>query len=526
MVKLIALYTAGLSFFFTGIAGISDNLRQLSGQRFRNLLTRTTSGQVRAGLLGIVAGAVTQSTSVVTFILSGMVSSGLLPLSRALVVLSCANIGTAALVLVAAVDLHLPILMLIGICGTILAFKLLGRWKPWIAGLLSIGLVFFGLDMMKQAFSPLAGSHGLMTAARFFDRWPDAAFVVGLLMRSVIHSSAGCAAIIITVEKVGLRTEFPALMAIAGLGLGAAVAMHFLTSTLRGIPRQIAWYQIFSNAIAAILLGALLLIERESSLPLLQAAFTKLSPTLPGQIALMFLTLNLTIAAVGIAGLKWAPKWLAKISPATPEQSLSQPMYLQPEALRSPEATPELVALEQMRIMLALRRYLDIVRGRESVTLKSLHDAAGVLEGEITSFLAALVKQPIATDLAARVISFQHKEETLRALDENVFLFAETLQHYAGNELAMTLLEALDTILLMANDALTTRDFVRIDLLVRVTDDRGSMMEEMRDRMYADYAEKTKEIAALHYATRLFERNIWLLRQLALWLRVDARMTA
>jgi phosphate:Na+ symporter len=137
-----------------------------------------------------------------------------------------------------------------------------------------------------------------------------------------------------------------------------------------------------------------------------------------------------------------------------------------------------------------------------------------------------LVKQPIATDLAARVISFQHKEETLRALDENVFLFAETLQHYAGNELAMTLLEALDTILLMANDALTTRDFVRIDLLVRVTDDRGSMMEEMRDRMYADYAEKTKEIAALHYATRLFERNIWLLRQLALWLRVDARMTA
>src|SRR6202789_2175481 len=360
MVKLIALYTAGLSFFFTGIAGISDNLRQLSGQRFRNLLTRTTSGQARAGLLGIVAGAVTQSTSVVTFILSGMVSSGLLPLSRALVVLSCANIGTAALVLVAAVDLHLPILMLIGICGTILAFKLLGRWKPWIAGLLSIGLVFFGLDMMKQAFSPLAGSHGLMTAARFFDRWPDAAFVVGLLMRSVIHSSAGCAAIIITVEKVGLRTEFPALMAIAGLGLGAAVAMHFLTSTLRGIPRQIAWYQIFSNAIAAILLGALLLIERESSLPLLQAAFTKLSPTLPGQIALMFLTLNLTIAAVVIAGLKWAPKWLAKISPATLEQSLSQPMYLQPDALRSPEATPELVALEQMRIMLALRRYLDI----------------------------------------------------------------------------------------------------------------------------------------------------------------------
>lgn len=523
MVELIALYLAGLSFFFTGIAGISENLRQLSGQRFRNLLTRTTSGQLRAGLLGIVAGTITQSTSVVAFILSGMVSSGLLPLSRALIVLSWANIGTAALVLIAAVDLHLPILMLIGICGVILAFKLFGKWKPGIAGLLSIGLVFFGLDMMKQAFRPLAGSHELAVAARFFDRWPDAAFVVGLLMRSLIHSSAGCAAIIITVEKVGLQTEFPALMGIAGLGLGAAIAMFFLTSTLRGIPRQIAWYQIFSSAIAALLLGVVLLIERESSLPLLQAAFVKLSPTLPGQIALMFLTLNLTIAAVGIAGVRWAPAWLAKISPATPEQSLSQPMYLQPEALRSPEVTPELVALEQMRIMLVLRRYLDVVRGRERVALATLHGAATALEGEIAGFLAALVKEPIATDLAARVISFRHKEETLRALDENVFLFAETLQHSGENELAMMLLEALDTILLVANDALTTRDSERIDLLIHVTDDRGGMMEEMRNQVYADYAEKTKEIATLHYATRLFERNIWLLRQLALWLREDTR---
>jgi hypothetical protein len=27
------------------------------------------------------------------------------------------------------------------------------------------------------------------------------------------------------------------------------------------------------------------------------------------------------------------------------------------------------------------------------------------------------------------------------------------------------------------------------------------------------------DVSALHYATTLFERNVWLLRQLALWLR-------
>lgn len=82
MAELIALYLAGLSFFFTGMAGISDNLRQMAGQRFRLLLSRATHHPARAGLLGVLAGAVTQNTSVVAFILSGMIATGLLPLRR------------------------------------------------------------------------------------------------------------------------------------------------------------------------------------------------------------------------------------------------------------------------------------------------------------------------------------------------------------------------------------------------------------------------------------------------------------
>ena len=96
MVELLALYLAGLSFFFSGITGVSDNLRQMGGQRFRQALGRLTHRPVMAGLVGAILGAVTQSASVVAFILSGMVSTGLLPISRALIVLACANIGTGA----------------------------------------------------------------------------------------------------------------------------------------------------------------------------------------------------------------------------------------------------------------------------------------------------------------------------------------------------------------------------------------------------------------------------------------------
>jgi phosphate:Na+ symporter len=212
MIELVALYMAGLSFFFTGMAGIADNLRQITGRRFRVLLSGATNHPVRAWMLGVAAGAVTQSTSVVMFILSGMIASGLLPLRRALVVLACANIGTAALVFVAAVDLHLPILLLVGISGLLLAFKLFAKWKPGIGALLSIGLLFFGLDMMKHAFQPLSATKILLGLARFFNNWPGLAFFLGALMRSVVHSSAACAAIIITINHGGLLGEFGAMM--------------------------------------------------------------------------------------------------------------------------------------------------------------------------------------------------------------------------------------------------------------------------------------------------------------------------
>lgn len=186
MVELIALYLAGLGFFFTGMAGISDNLRQITGHRFRVLLGHATNHPVRAGLLGAAAGAVTQSTSVVAFILSGMMASGLVPLSRALIVLACANIGTALLVFMAAVDLQVPILLLIGFCGLLLAFRVFTRWKPAISCLLSIGLLFFGLEMMKSAFHPLTASQQLLAIAAFSITGPTPHFCWA---RCCAHSS-------------------------------------------------------------------------------------------------------------------------------------------------------------------------------------------------------------------------------------------------------------------------------------------------------------------------------------------------
>ena len=523
MVELLALYLAGLAFFFSGLSGVSDNLRQMSGQRFRQALGRLTHQPVMAGLVGAVMGAITQSASVVAFILSGMVSTGLLPISRALIVLACANIGTALLVFIAASDLHVSILLLIGITGLILAFRLFKRWKPAVASGMSVGLLFLGLEMMKQAFQPLASSAQFAHVAKFFAHWPYAAFLMGVALRTFVHSSSAVAAIVVTINRGGQLGDFPAMMVIAGLGIGSALASWMLSGNLRGVPRQIAMYQAMTNCAAGLIIGAMLIAERLLHVPLLLAAVAAVGTTISQRMAFTYLALNVTVAAFAFAGLRWAPTGLAKMWPPTPEQDLSSPIYIQHNSLNSPETALDLVALEQVRVVSVLGRYLDAARRGDPAQLKPLHAAAAQLGRHIGEFLEALLKMPIATDLAARAIGYQRKESTLRALEDNVCLFAETLMGLSHEELASLLIESLDTILYSALAALESPGDLEIEILVNMTDDRSGMMEELRSRHGLQQAGSMNHTSALHYATTLFERNVWLLRQLALWMREDAK---
>lgn len=523
MAELIALYMAGLSFFFFGMSGVSQNLQQLSGQKFRLLLARATNHPVHAGLLGAIMGAITQSTSVVAFILAGMTESGLLQMGRALLVLACSNLGTALLVFVAATNLHLPILYLIGISGLVLAFKLFYRWKPAFAGLLSIGLIFFGLDMMKTAFRPLSSMPGFSHVGAFFDYWPDMAFFLGMGMRAIIHSSSAAAAVTITLNH-GMMDEFPSMMSLAGLGAGTALATYLLSSNLRGVPRQVALFQGLGNFAAGVVMGVLLSVEHMMHVPMLMWLVNHLSQTSAGRMAFMYFLFNVLILAISLATLPWAPAWLAKRCPPTPEQDLSRPSYLQTQALNAPESALDLVGLEQLRILRASQSYLAYARGESKIDLKSMHTAAGILHEEISRFMEALVSLPIALSLATRIISFQRKQEILRSLEENIFLLSQTLQEL--HPMPITgghMLEALDTITLTAIDALQAKDTMDMTLLIQMTEDRGPMMERIRNRMEIEEAASVGHVAVLHYATTLFERNVWLLRQLALWLREDRR---
>jgi phosphate:Na+ symporter len=520
MGELLALFLAGLSLFFTGVSGVKSKLQQMSGRRFRQMLARVTDRSVLAGLVGMLFGAVTQSASAVAFILSGMVATGLISLRRALPVVAASNVGTALLVFLAAFDLRLAVLFLIGVTGLMIAFRVGRRFEALIGALFSIGLLFYGLGLMKQAFAPMPGFDWFRSLAEFLKEWSFAPFLMGAALRMVIQSSSAIGVIAIALQGAGLFTDFQAVMLICGAGPGVALASLFLSGNLTGPPRQIVLYQGIINFLSGTLLAGILAVtEKNGHGPLLDL-INLVARDPNDRLAWIFFLSMSGCLLIGVLMLPWAERILAALAPPTLEQDISRPAYIHEEALAVPDAAVNLAEQEQLRFYGVVVQILETVREetKSGADAASLNSGAKLLGGEINSFLKELVNRAVSFETAGEILSLERRQENLGSLMETIHRYSDIRANTVfGEKLAALmdrLTESLHLILLTAADAWRSGDAEDRAFLDTLTADRGDMMEKLR-RSYqvADGEGAKSQISALFYATTLFERGVWLVRQ-------------
>jgi phosphate:Na+ symporter len=528
MLELLALFLAGLSLFFTGVSGVKSRLQQLNGRRARRLLARVTDRPLLAGLGGMAVGAVTQSASAVSFILSGMVATGLVTLRRALPIVAASNVGTALLVFLAAVDLRLAVLFLIGLCGLALNFRVAIRYEAAFGVLFSIGLLFFGLDLMKQAFRPLPGYPEFQAFAAFLKDWHFAPILLGAACRMFIQSSSAIGVIAITLEKAGIFTETQAMLLISGAGVGVALASLFLSSNLAGAPRQIVIYQGLINFCSGALISTLVLLDSELGFGVVKTLLTLIPAS--QCLAWTFLATMLGCLLFGILLLPWAEPLLRRLAPPAPGEDLSRPEFLHDEALEVPGAAIDLADREQQRLLDHTIQLLDCIRD-ERIARKLddpaiLHAGMRALAGELRGFLAELVNRQLDPGMSRAVLALERRQEHLESLEETVGQFVSThrANAFAGRagELMARMAEAASLMLLTARDA-WSGEAIDLEHLFKLTEDRSTLMERIRASCQGE-AFSLDQQSALFYATTLFERMVWLLRQLALSLQA-ARAT-
>lgn len=517
---------AGLGLFFVGVKLVASHLKQLSGPWFRRLIDRATRSPVTAALLGVLSGALTQSSSAITFISISVVTAGLTDVARVAPMVIWANVGTSALVLLSAIDIYHAVLFLLGVTGIAFYFDVdkTPRLRHVFGALLGLGLLFLGLELIKSGAAPLKEMEPVRDFLAFAASPTIAAFVIGAAFAMVAQSSGMVSIIAVTMINVGILTFDQTVVIVIGASLGSGIATLLLSANLAGVGRQIGYLQVAVKALGVLVVLPLFVVESYGLLPGVRALVFAIASDVATQVALVYLLLQLVSALLGTLFQRQLLLLAQRLSPSTFEESLARPSFLYAEALDDARTALDLVEKEQARLFARLPSSIDSVRpdGETATAPALLAEASTSVANQCDEFLTDILDSSQSRAVTVDVVVIQKRNEILLALigstGDYVAAVASAGPRPDGDKLGSLLFalnESLHAILLVANDAIATRDEVDMRPLRDLTSDRSAQMERIRRQVLEVEEVSPNDHNALYASTTLFERILWLTRRYA-----------
>ena len=161
----------GLCIFLLGMKNMSEGMQAVAGNRLRKMIALVTDNRLKACATGAAVTSVIQSSSVTSVMVIGMVNAGLMTLAQAIGVVLGADIGTTITAWIVSLNVIDYGLLILGIAGLVFLFARKERVQYTAMAFMGLGMVFFGLCLMKHGLEPLREHPGVLA---WFSRFhPD-----------------------------------------------------------------------------------------------------------------------------------------------------------------------------------------------------------------------------------------------------------------------------------------------------------------------------------------------------------------
>ncbi|MBU0633017.1 Na/Pi symporter [bacterium] len=254
MITMMIEVFSGLGMFLFGMFYMEAALKELAGIRFKKWIKNSTSTRTKSLLTGALATAVLQSSSVVTLMTLSFVSTSLVSLESAIGIIFGSNLGTTVTAWIVAtlgfkVKIELFALPMIGLGGFMLILNSSQKKIEAAAKILiGFGLLFFGLEIMKNSINSLGQNFDLS----LYTQYPLIAFVgLGFVITALIQSSSATTAIILSALYANILTFEQSAAMVIGANIGTTVTA--LLGAIGGIPdkKRVAVAHLLFNFITA-----------------------------------------------------------------------------------------------------------------------------------------------------------------------------------------------------------------------------------------------------------------------------------
>lgn len=255
----------GVGLFLLGMNLMTDGLKLAAGRALERILANSTRTPLRGLASGALVTALVQSSSAVTVAAIGFVNAGLLTLGQSLWVLFGSNVGTTMTGwLVALVGLKFKIdALALPLIGIGMALRLSGgNSKRGALGmaLAGFGVLFLGIDMLKESFSGVATGFSL----REFEGMLGILVMVlsGILMTVLLQASAASLVLAFTAAESGMIGIEAAAAVVIGANVGttvtALIAAIGATPNAKRAASAHVLFNVITGIVALLLLPGLL----------------------------------------------------------------------------------------------------------------------------------------------------------------------------------------------------------------------------------------------------------------------------
>jgi len=227
VIKMIISVVGGLGMFLLGMKHMSEGMQAIAGSRMRKLINAVTNNRIIACGVGIAITSLIQSSSVTTVMVVGMVNASLMNLTQAIGVTLGADIGTTITGWILVLQIAKYGLPILGVSAFFYLFSKSERVRYTAMMILGLGMVFFGLQLMKEGFSPLKDMPEFI--AWFSKFTPNSYFgvlrccLVGALVTAIVQSSSATLGITMGLAGTGVINFETAAALVLGENIGTTI---------------------------------------------------------------------------------------------------------------------------------------------------------------------------------------------------------------------------------------------------------------------------------------------------------------
>lgn len=225
--QLVFELIGGLGIFLLGMKNMSEGMQAVAGSNLRRLIGAVTGNRFLAMFVGVLVTCVVQSSSITTVMVVGFVNSGVMGLSQAIGVIMGANIGTTITGWILVLKIGKYGLPLLGAAAFVYLFSKGDRWRYWAMTLMGIGMIFFGLELMKDACSIIKE---IPAFANGFQAFQADGYIgvlkcalVGCVMTTLVQSSSATLGITISLASQGVISYETAAALVLGENIGTTI---------------------------------------------------------------------------------------------------------------------------------------------------------------------------------------------------------------------------------------------------------------------------------------------------------------